>query len=384
MGSLARSGYSEAYDVALRWRKLHPGCLLPLGDGRTYQLLFAGRAGGGAGPDIRDAVLQDVTLHKDELARSRLTGDVEFHLRTSDWIRHCHHLDPRYNQVILHVVLVCDDPAPTRLQNGNCIPVCSLNDLASSFETTRPALEASWPCQHVMTELDEEERQRLFKYAGLLRFEQKAHAFVEQLRLTEPCALYDAYDVCLIPALAEGLGYGRDRTFFQSLGRYLLDHTHPLPEPLSQHPAPLDTVRLRALSRLIAEQCTSGVWTTLRHLLLAVESDCLSQLRTLFCMTGLSLARADILIINVVFPFALAVALLEGNAGLAEHVYELYSAHPGLPSNCVTRTMCAQLGLAAHPAGSCQQQGLHYIYQQACRVKNCEYCIVGRRGQQPL
>src|SRR5579875_1447318 len=93
--------YSEVYDVALRWWKLPSGCLLPLGNGRVYRLLFAGRPGGNAGPDIRDAVLQDVS--SDEAVPRRggqeLTGDVEFHIRTSDWVRHQHHLDPRYNQV---------------------------------------------------------------------------------------------------------------------------------------------------------------------------------------------------------------------------------------------------------------------------------------------
>ena len=391
--------YSEVYDVALRWWRLPTGCLLPLGDGRVYRLLFAGRPGGNAGPDIRDAVLQDVS--SDEAFSRRedwKTGDVEFHIRTSDWIRHQHHLDPRYNQVILHVVLVYDDPLPTRLQNGGSVPVCSLRDLGvDASGTTGLALEEPvWPCQHVMAALDAEGRWRLFKHAGLLRFEQKAHAFVEQLRATGTCGSAHRYDTCLIPALAEGLGYGRDRALFRALGDRLvrreqaatvgielkrLDHMEALPEPLMRCPAPLDTVRLGALVRLVETWSMTGLWFALRDIVLAVEKDSLSCLRALFCTHGLGLARTDILLVNVVFPFALAVALLEGDAGLAERAYALYGAHPGLPSNCVTRTMCSQLGLSASPSGSCQQQGLHYIYQQSCRMKHCTGCIVGRRNR---
>ena len=42
-----------------------------------------------------------------------------------------HDGDPRYNHVILHVVLIYNDNRPTRRQDGVSIPVCSLNDLAS-------------------------------------------------------------------------------------------------------------------------------------------------------------------------------------------------------------------------------------------------------------
>jgi hypothetical protein len=432
--------YSEVYDVVLRWWRLPTGCLLPLGDGRVYRLLFAGRPGGNAGPDIRDAVLQDVSSGGAFARRGDWkdwkTGDVEFHIRTSDWVRHQHHLDPRYNQVILHVVLIYDDPLPTRLQNGGSVPVCSLQDLGvDASGTTGLALEEPmWPCQHVMAALDAEGRWRLFKHAGLLRFEQKAHAFVEQLRAIEPCGSAHGYDACLIPALAEGLGYGRDRVLFRALGDCLvkreqvatvglelkrLEYTRRLPEPLMRCPAPLDTVRLGALVRLVEAWSMAGLWFAMRDIVLAVEKDgtltsktptgevsthcdtptcrdlpcgglsrgglvelrALADLRALFCTHGLSLARTDILLVNVVFPFALAVALLEGNTDLAERAYALYSAHPGLPSNCVTRTMCSQLGLSASPSGSCQQQGLHYIYQQSCRMKHCAGCIVGRRSQ---
>ncbi len=104
----------------------------------------------------------------------------------------------------------------------------------------------------------------------------------------------------------------------------------------------------------------------------------LQALREYFCTLGLSLARTDILICNVVLPFAAAIALLEHNTLLGERAQALYEAHPGLSSNTITRMMCTQLLLAHEPRGSCRQQGLHYIYQQTCQAKKCAECMMGR------
>jgi hypothetical protein len=104
----------------------------------------------------------------------------------------------------------------------------------------------------------------------------------------------------------------------------------------------------------------------------------LQTLRSPFVGAGLSLARTDILLCNVVFPFAAAVALLENDTALFMQAERLYIEHPGLSSNTITRMMCRQLQLVQEPVGSCQQQGLHYIYQQSCREKHCEMCIVSK------
>jgi hypothetical protein len=291
--------------------------------------------------------------------------------------------------VILHVVLIYNDSRPTRRQDGCSIPVCSLNDL-SLFSTGTNRFsenEGYWPCQRLLPQLSHEEIDRLLLHAGLQRFEQKAQAFVVQLRATVPVGPYHLYDSCLLPSLAEGLAYGRDRELFRALGLRLLDQHTPLPEPLghTEQPAPLDASRLRALAQMLERWHVPGIWLTLRSILLsASERDVAlniihSALRTLFCDLGLSLDRADILICNVVFPFAAAIALLEQDTRLAERAQQLYLSHPGLSSNRVTRMMCTQLQLKRTPPGSCRQQGLHYVYQQTCRAKLCNLCILGKQ-----
>ncbi|MBV9691397.1 MAG: DUF2851 family protein [Ktedonobacteraceae bacterium] len=360
-------------EVARHWWALPPGTRLPLSNGEAYYLLFAGRPGSSVGPDVHDAVLST------KRGRQKLVGDIEFHVHSSAWVVHQHHTNPRYNNVLLHVVLVYDDATPTRRQDGVVVPVCSLNDLSPTrlwppltHEHTR------WPCHAVMQQLSDQQRCNLLRRAGLLRFEQKTHAFIEQLHTSEASErdTLCRYDRCLLPALAEGLGYGRNREFFRAAGLHLLDRDHPLPEPLgrSTAPPPLDAGRLRMLQTIAEEWQAAGMWQTLQRAMCSPTP--LLALRCLFSDVGL--ARADILICNVVLPFAAAVAILEHDRALSVLAQQLYESHPGLVSNRITRSMCMQLQLKTMPRGSCQQQGLHYIHQQTCKEKQCELCIAGR------
>src|SRR5258708_29371661 len=96
------------------------------------------------------------------------------------------------------------------------------------------------------------------------------HAFLALLRDAQPSGCFSAPDVCLIPALAEGLGYGGDRAFFRAAGLPLLGLANTIPEPLGRaaEPSPLDAGRLRILHNLVAQWRTTGAWQTLRQALL--------------------------------------------------------------------------------------------------------------------
>lgn len=72
-----------------------------------WPLLRAGRAGRGPGPDVREAAF---LLPSGVI----LAGDVEVHLRASDFRRHGHDLDPRYAGVVLHLCWEDDRPLAER------------------------------------------------------------------------------------------------------------------------------------------------------------------------------------------------------------------------------------------------------------------------------
>ncbi|MGH2496455.1 MAG: DUF2851 family protein, partial [Ktedonobacteraceae bacterium] len=254
-------------DLAHRWHTLPLAQALPLISGEACRLLYAGRAGGPQGPDIRDAVLQFAPEHANG-AEERSTGDVEFHIRCSDWYAHQHHTDARYNNVILHVVLIFDSAGPVLCQDGRAVPVCSLNDLV-------PAVfpQPLWPCQCILPSMNEEARAALWQHAGMLRFEQKTQSLLAQLRVSQPHVPFSAYDVCLIPALVEAMGYGRDRAFFRAVGQRLVGLSSTMPEPAGRadEPSPLDAGRLRISGKLVEQWRIEGAWETIREAIISAN-----------------------------------------------------------------------------------------------------------------
>lgn len=65
-------------------------------DGRPVEVEYPGRHNSDSGPDFTGARLR--------IGGDVWVGNVEVHVKASDWFRHHHDNDPAYNNVILHVV----------------------------------------------------------------------------------------------------------------------------------------------------------------------------------------------------------------------------------------------------------------------------------------
>lgn len=108
-------------------------------DGRPVRIIHPGRLNTDAGPDFFNARI---------LIGGRLwAGDVEIHVKASDWYRHGHHTDPAYSSVILHVVDF-DDTAVTR-PDGTPIDQMRLPcspDFRAHYDTLVAAADRSLPC----------------------------------------------------------------------------------------------------------------------------------------------------------------------------------------------------------------------------------------------
>ena len=65
-------------------------------DGRSFEIIDSGRPNPDSGPDFFNAKIR--------IGEHVWAGNVEIHLRSSDWLKHRHQNDKAYDSVILHVV----------------------------------------------------------------------------------------------------------------------------------------------------------------------------------------------------------------------------------------------------------------------------------------
>jgi hypothetical protein len=118
-------------DIVVAWQgRMRSGTALTTEQGESVEVIYPGRRNDGQGPDYQDAVITT--------GGHLMRGDIEVHVRSRDWVSHRHHLDPAYNQVVLHVVWWHDNEAPTSLHNGSTVPVLVLS-------TNREVMVKSWP-----------------------------------------------------------------------------------------------------------------------------------------------------------------------------------------------------------------------------------------------
>ena len=352
-----------------RGRSLHTA------GGDRYTVIYQGRRGGGAGPDFRDAVL----------ARpdgTRIHGDVELHLRASGWREHGHETDKRYAGVVLHIVFT---PLPSHARTETLLPLGGAAPIAvldRNFPSGHPTAIGPWPCARLGQRLGGRRLRELLLRAGHARFTQHEARFLHDIAAAEAqmpyATLWTPHDRVLFVAIAEGLGYGRDRDALRAAGEALLTgaalasaHTIPLVAGL------IEQARLDGLMELRERWLAAGPWSRLAtHLALGSPRAAVSALATELRIAGgrISPGRASILIANVVLPFASAAAALSGDEAVGRRARSVYEAMPGLPSNAITRLMARQLGLARLPTGAAAQQGLHHIWSEWCREKRCDSC----------
>ena len=102
-------------------------------DSKHVEILSPGVLNRDGGPDFREALVR--------IDGISYRGDIETHQYTSEWIAHAHHLDPKYNGVILHVVLHDDTAIGQHTKSKRSLPVLALEQyLNSSYHSTWEAM----------------------------------------------------------------------------------------------------------------------------------------------------------------------------------------------------------------------------------------------------
>jgi len=182
--------------------------------GELLKIVYPGRVNDDRGADFRDAVIA--------INGELIKGDIEVHVKSSDWQAHRHHQDPFYNRVILHVVMWHNAKAVTKLQNEKSIHILALYKYVRSPISQQPArieppATLNMPCLKATERLATDTMADLLDSAGRERFLAKAVKFQADLAKTEASQ-------SLYQGIMESLGYSKNKLPFLELARRLPIH----------------------------------------------------------------------------------------------------------------------------------------------------------------
>jgi hypothetical protein len=245
-------------------------------DGTTVSVVSPGWWNQGEGPDFKGAQLV--------LNGVEVTGDVEVHLDHSCWVQHGHHIDSRYNNLILMVVLDSNPPSkPPYTADGRRIPCLLLpryldEDIAAiagklvlddyPYETQ----SAGGKCSEFAYLHGAGEITKLLRIAGEWRMLSKARALRERMeKVGTDQALYETF--------LTACGYAHFKHHFRAIARQF--HYQRVRQLALQDPLLLEAAFMQ-LAGLLPDELPEGC-SGLPHFarLRALRRDRLSGLRSL-------------------------------------------------------------------------------------------------------
>lgn len=154
-------------------------------DGETIDIIATGKHNTNEGADFTEA--------KIKIGNTLLFGNVEIHIYASDWKKHQHPKNKKYNSVILHVVWYNDMPLqniPTLELNGK-IPSLLLQKYTQLMQFAEPV-----PCANDWENIDWLNLTNIQERLLYERLEHKKNRIIQQLTILHNDWLYTKY--CLL------------------------------------------------------------------------------------------------------------------------------------------------------------------------------------------
>jgi len=401
--------------------------------GKALRIIYTGYYNTGRGPDFLGAIIN--------LDGVESCGNIEIHFHQMDWIRHKHHEDHYYNDVILHVVFYPDANTPITIkENGDTIEVLDLrahlNDEIGKLIATKdyrlPPTKEDY-CD-LLSLCDRDRIMGILQEFGKSRFEN---------RVKRLCAMLFYHDFAQIlhQGMMEAFGYDKNKynmlllaqelsaakimqwielgctplelyaIFLGSSGlfdkaKHLLDQQLYLElqrayesqayyakkiaidwQLFRIRPSAHPVLRLGAYAQYLCHVSSSGA---MQHLLsLATpQGDLLGNLYRLFASikspSTYQIGKSQILIlyVNVLLPILYLYADKNGMQELKQRAWEMYSTCPPLPENYKTRLMQTNNPKSAKIKASAMiQQGMLEIFNRYCQYRMCEQCIADYRSR---
>ncbi len=178
-------------------------------DGRRVRIIHPGTLNHDSGPDFFNASV--------EIDGQRWAGNIEIHVRASDWMRHGHDRDRAYDSVILHVVQV--DDAQVRRPDGSVIPQVAVRCSARSAARCNMLMSgasSALPCAATIARLERVRHTEWLTALAIERLYNKSDRILDLVKFTE-----GDWEAAAYITLSRALGFGLNAEPFEVLAKNL-------------------------------------------------------------------------------------------------------------------------------------------------------------------
>lgn len=380
------------------WKhRLYPLGTLTTTDDRTVEVIDPGLHNkSDAGPDFFNAKIR--------VNGTEWVGNVEIHLKASDWFRHGHDKDAAYDNVILHVVENADMDVMT---SSGRMPAQMVLKVPEKLKADYEHLlhqDKYPPCHERIPDIPKVKTHMFMSALQTERLERKTREIVK--RMKDSCGSWeDAY----FQTLARNFGFGvnndaleawamridlnkaahhRDDLFqIEALfigqaglldrvdEKYSKEYSYLQKkfglEPMNNvmwkylrtRPQNFPHVRVMELARMYHEQRTG----------LSQMLEC-KDVKAVGKLLGVKGSKLNLIVINTVIPIMFAYGRENGKEVLCERAFDLFDEIKPEDNNIVR--MWQECGLSVRNAGD--SQALIQLKKEYCDKKECLRCRIGR------
>lgn len=175
--------------------------------GDTLFVVKPGQENQYEGPDFFNAHIQ--------LNNTLWVGNVELHIRSSDWFNHNHHLDNAYDNVVLHVVWQDDVPIADTSQQPMptlCLAEYAPEDIIEKY-TKWNSQSSKWTlCEDELHRLPEFDRKQFWERLYVERLQEKTTLIQSWLALSK-----NNWEAVFLISLAKGFGLNYNGIAFSKM-----------------------------------------------------------------------------------------------------------------------------------------------------------------------
>ena len=186
--------------LQLSWCRIKQGSKIDSVSGKEITVYSPGTWNLEAGPDFLNA--------KIAIDGKDTTGKIEIHKKSSDWIHHGHSSDPRYADIVLHVVAEDDSTRNNRDSLPN-VPVLILTPKTNNRIAPADRIPKG-KCQKFFSSQEDDVLYKFFRKGGMNRFNSKVTFILENM--------YEkGADRTFTEQLFDACGYKQNRNNFREL-----------------------------------------------------------------------------------------------------------------------------------------------------------------------